>query len=304
MRTKLIRMTNIESVLQKINKVHMPNEKDLEVEIKKELAKGHLFYIQKDENYSIIHGNKVTIKISGNIPKFNKDKVSINVGSKLYSEIVEKALLGLKVGSSENVVINGETIAFTVLKVEELCYPELTDDMVAEKNIEDVKTIEQYKAYYLANKQNEVATSYVQEFLEELIAQSEFAEINEDDVKEVTDQQFYALREHFLQGDMDLETLSEEEWIENFYNPDKYPYYKKIYPDIALLMCVRNKQEFYESLHLEGETAIQTFLVLSQLLAKENPEEFDPTKVLKGEKKLVDEYIEKTKIDLIKKEGR
>lgn len=303
MRTKLISLADTESVLQKINEVHLPNESDLEETIKKELTKGHVFYIQKDENQPITLGNKVTLKISSNISKFNKDKVSINVGSKLYSEIVENALIGLKVGACKTVVINGENAEFTVLKAEELCYPELTNDMVVEKNIEGVKTLAKFKEYYLAKKQSEIVKAYAQACIHELIKQSEFAEMNQLDIKEVIDQQFNVLRERFLHSDLDLETLSQEEWEQNFYNPEKYPYYKKIYPDVALLMGVRNKKEFYDSLYLEGVKAIQIFLVLSQLLEKENPDEFDPTKVFKGEIKLVDEYVEKTKEYLIKKEG-
>lgn len=298
MRTRLISLADTKSVLKNINEVHIPNAGDLEEIITKELTKGHLFYVQKDESQPITLGNKVTLKIWSNISKFNKDKVSINVGSKLYSEVVENALIGLKVGASKTVIINGENVEFTVLKAEDLCYPELTNDMVAEKAIEGVETLEQFKEYFLTQKQNEISKAYAHECIDAFIEQSEFTEIDLLDIKEVTDQQFNVLRERFLHSDMDLDKLSQEEWEHEFYNPEKYPYYKKIYPDVALLMGVRNKKEFYDSLASEGVKAIKTYLVLSQLLAKKNPEEFDPTKVFKGEEKLVDEYVVK-----IKKEG-
>ena len=303
MRTKLIRMADIESVLQKIGTVHIPAQNDLEEAIKKELTKGHLYYIEKDKSHAITSGNKVTLKIASKIAKFNKEKVSINVGTKLYSEVVENALIGLNLGSNKTVEINGETVEFTVLKVEELCYPKLTNDMVADKNIEGIGTVEQYKEYYLLQKQNETVRAFAQACLDEIIKESDFSEIDPLDVKEVTDQQFQVLRERFLQSELDLETMSEEEWIENFYNPEKFPYYIKIYPDIALLMRVRNKQEFYESLYSEGEHAILKYLVLSHILQKEKEDEFDPTKVLKAESKLMDAYVENTKEYLMKKEG-
>lgn len=303
MLTKLIRMADTDSVMQKIKKVQVPTDVDLKDAIIKELTKGYLFYTQKEESQPITIGNKVTLKIASNIPKFNKDKVSINVGSRLYSEIVENALIGLKVGATETVVISGEKIEFTVLKTEELCYPEPTNDMVAEKNIEGIETVKQFKEYYLAQKQSEIVNAYAQACLDELIEQSEFTEINQLDIKEVIDQQFNVLRERFLHSELDLEKLSEEEWIQNFYNPDKYPFYKKIYPDIALLMRVRNKKEFYDSLYTEGVNAIRIYLVLSHFFGKENSDEFNPTKSFQGERKLMDEYVQKIKEYLIQKEG-
>lgn len=302
MRTKLIRMTDTEIVLQKINKVHVPKESDLEEIIVKELTKGHVFYIPKEESQPITPGNKVTLSITSGIPKFNKDKVSIRVGSKLYSEILENVLIGLKVGACKTVVINGEKAEFTVLKVEELCYPELSNDMVLEKDIEGINTVEQFKEYYLAQKQSETIKAYAQVCLDQMIEQSKFTEIDPLDVKEVTDQQFNVLRERFLHSQLDLENLTEEEWTKEFYDPTKYPYYKKIYPDIALLMRVRNKNEFYESLYLESVNAIQVYLILSQLLQKKNPDDFDPSKVFKGERKLMDEYVVKTR-EYLMKEG-
>ncbi len=303
MRTQLIHIADTEAILRKIEEVHMPQEKELEALIKKELTKGHLFYVEKDESQSIKHGNKATLKIASNIPKFNKDKVSINVGSKLYSEIVENALIGLKVGESSTVVINNETVEFTVLKIEELFYPELTNDMVMKKEIEGIKTIEEYKDYYLAQKQNETVEACAKVCLDDLIIQSEFTEIDPLDVKEVTDQQFNVLRERFLHSDMDIEKLTDEEWMDDLYEPEKYPYYKKIYPDIAMLMGVKNKKEFYDSLYSEGVDAIRTFLVLGHFLKKEDMEEYNPTKVYRGERKLVDEYVEKIRECMMKKEG-
>lgn len=106
----------------------------------------------------------------------------LEVGSKTFIPGFEEQLVGLKSGDAKDVVVTfpenyqaenlaGKEVTFKVVvhEVKTKVVPDLTDEIVAELNIENVKTVAEYKEHVKATLEEEKATKYENHIVEQVI---------------------------------------------------------------------------------------------------------------------------------------
>lgn len=276
MKTKLYRLADVQPILCDVDKSRIPSAADIEPKVIKTLTIGLTTYVPLAEGTPICCGDKVAIRIKSALPRFNKEKISITVGSGLYNETVEEALMGMCVGDTATVIAKGENAVFTVLSANRISYPELTDEMVENQKIDGVHTVGEYNAHVLGIEQRSVVGDIVDEMVEQLIGRSEMSPIDSEDIS-MSLQAFYeSIRQHYLRIHVDVDELPAEDWPKVF--------------------GVQNKEELFKGMLSYGSEKVMPICLIScALLDKPCEGDYDPTingqadAILK--KELVEEYL-------------
>lgn len=301
MRTKLIHLADMDTIMGAAELSCVPTEKSVNEAVKTELTRGRVFYVSCDNGEPVGRGDRVTLRVSSSLPKFNREEVKLSVGSGLYHSDLEEKLTGMKVGGSGEITIKGEPVAFTVLRSERRQCPELTDEMARSQGIEGVETLAQYEAYMMDKAREQCAAALARSLLEQAVARSEFSDIHPADIQAASDLQYKKMRDRFLQTGTDLDALSPEEWERDLYAPKAAPYMAKYSPDNAKLASVPNKRAYYDLIRPESIQAIQYALVLCAVLRKADAEAYDPTVRLAAEAPLVAEFTEQVRKRFVEK---
>ena len=145
------------------------------------------FLTIEDCDDEIKTGDIVALKIDSDDSFVQSECERLSVGKGFFSEDVEKELIGKKQGDTFNACLNDSKAEITVLWVKRRMVPELTDEMAAKMDVEDVTTREEYVDYVTAEleseekekKQNAIWLMVSKKLLEE----SEF-EVDEKEVEE------------------------------------------------------------------------------------------------------------------------
>lgn len=110
-------------------------------------------------------------------------ETQISVGRNFLDTETERQLLGHRAGETAEMPVKGVLRQVTVLSVKRRIAPALTDAMVAELGIPDVKTVEEYAAALknglieeAKDERNRILADYVEK---QVLAKSVFAPINE-----------------------------------------------------------------------------------------------------------------------------
>lgn len=274
MKTKLYKLADVQPILCEVDKFRIPSVEDIEKKILKTLTIGFTNYVPLAKGDPICYGDKVMIRITSVLPKFNKEKISITVGSRLYDETIEDTLVGMYIGETSTVITNGESAMFTIISANRISYPELTDEMVKNQNIDGIYTVEEYSDYVLGIEQRAVVGDIVDEIVEQLIGCSEVSSIDWDDIS-MSLQMFYeSIRQHYLLIHVDVDELPSEDWPKVF--------------------GVQNKSELFKGMLFYGaEKVIPICLIYCALLGKPCEGEYDPTINGHAEAILRKELVEK-----------
>ena len=283
MRTKLLSVPDWNSLLREIGWNDAPTAADIENRIVKELTRGKITFVDA-ETAPIENGFRVTLHTESVLPKFNKEKVTVTVGSGLYDRTVEDRLLDMCVGDSAQVTVKDEPVCFTVLKTEKKHIPVLTDEMVRELSIEGVDALPKYRAYMARKIKTTYASKLLEQLLEQLIQASVFSETDEEDVKKVIDLEYTPLNARF-----GLDKLTPEEWKNDLGRTELKAYYEQIYPDVAIVFGTSGKESFYD---VRREPAIRTIrecLIMDDCLGLD----VDPTEDPNAKKTLVEAFTKR-----------
>lgn len=283
MKTKLYRLEDVQPILCKVDRSRIPSAEDLELKVKKQLTAGLTTCVPIAEGVPICHDDKVTLRITSVLPRFNRERIALTVGSGLYDKTVERELVGMCVGETANIIVRGEKAVFTVLNAERISYPELTDDMAHNQKIEGIHTVDAYKAYILDISQKYVVGDIVDEIVEQLIDSSEMSPIDSDDIEMSLEAFYESIRQHYLLIHFDVNELPADEWPKVFGAP--------------------NKEEFFRGMLAKGyEKIIPECLIYCALLGKPCEGSFDPTVNGQAEIPLRRELVEKYQKILVKEE--
>ena len=267
MKTKLYTLPDWKKTLQETGWEDAPKDKDIENAVIQELSRGKVFFAEDTSGSPVKNGDRVTLKIKSALPKYNKEKVVINVGSGLFDKKLEELLCGMKTGGCGELIVKGEKVAFTILKTEKKQYPVLTDELVREQKLEGIKTLAEYRSYLEKKIKSEYAVKLINRLLERLESEARMDEPDEDDIIKVIDLEYEPLRKRFS-----LDDMSGKEWKENFGKQELKVFYEQIYPDIAKLFGTTGKESYYESRNETAKQTIRSCLILNEILkADEDP---------------------------------
>ena len=283
MRTKLISVPDWNSLLREIGWNDAPTAADIENRVIRELTRGKVTFVDA-ENAPVENGFRVTLHTESALPKFNKEKVTVTVGSGLYDRTVEERLLNMRAGDSAQVTVRGEEVRFTVLKAEQKHVPALTDEMVGELSVEGIGTLSAYRAYMARKIKTAYASKVLEQLLEQLISASVFSETEEVDTEKVIDLEYAPLNARF-----GLDKLTPEEWKRDFSRTELKAYYEQIYPDVAIVFGTTGKESFYEVRREPATRTIRECLVMNACLGAD----IDPTEDPNAKKTLTEAFTDK-----------
>lgn len=104
-------------------------------------------FAAKGDAADIAPEDMVTISCSSENPKFQKEHITIRVGLGLYSKELEEKLVCMPVGETKTFTVGQDFVTVTVEKSMREIIPKLTDEMVSNSGISDIKTVEDACAY-------------------------------------------------------------------------------------------------------------------------------------------------------------
>ncbi|MDE6879791.1 MAG: hypothetical protein K2P20_00355 [Oscillospiraceae bacterium] len=279
MKTRLYSLPDWKAVLRDTGWADAPTRDDVERAVLRELTRGKTSFAGQAPDFPIEKGCRVTLRTESVLPKFNKERTVVTVGSGLYDPSVEAQLCGMTEGSQGRTMVRGEAVSFTVTKVEKKIFPALTDELVEGLQLEGVSTLAGYRRYMEDKMRREYAAGLARKMVEQLLAAAQMAPPAQEDVRRVIDLEYAPLRERFS-----LDTMSPNEWEEAFGKVELKGFFAQIYPDIALLFGTTGKESYYASREEAAADTIRACLVLRHILA----DEADPTEDPQAEHKLME----------------
>lgn len=279
MKTRLYSLPDWKAVLRDTGWADAPTQDDVEKAVLRELTRGKTSFAGQAPGFPIEKGCRVTLRTESALPKFNKEKTVVTVGSGLYDPSIEAQLCGMTAGSQGRTTVGEEAVSFTVTKVEKKIFPALTNELVEGLQLEGVSTLAGYRRYMEDKMRREYAAGLARKMVEQLLAAAQMAPPAQEDVRRVIDLEYAPLRERFS-----LDTMSPNEWEEAFGKVELKGFFAQIYPDIALLFGTTGKESYYASREEAAVDTIRACLVLRHILA----DEADPTEDPQAEHKLME----------------
>jgi len=274
MKTTLYSIPNWQELARRIGWEDAPRQAEVNAAMQKELSRGHMSFEEQPQNTPVEKGFRVTLKTESVLPKYNKEKTTINVGTNLYDPGIEALLIGMTLGQTAETTAKGEKVSFTVTKVEKKVYPRLTDELVQQLQLENLSTLDAYRAYMTEKLRRDYAISLGNRILESVSAEANMEELSEEDIKAAQDREYEPLAYRFQ-----LEGMSDEEWAKAFGNESFREVYAVAYPDIAVIFGTTDKKSFYESRREAAEGWVHDCVLLRAML-EEQSDACDPTVTL------------------------
>lgn len=276
MKTRLYSLPDWQEILREFGWADAPSDNDVEKAIQNELTRGKVTFMEEAPEMPIEKGCRVTVRTESALPKFNKEKTVITIGTGLYDRTVEAQLCGMKTGETSRTMVRGEAVTVTVLKVEKQQLPALTDELVRELQLDGLNDLPSYRSYMDRKIKTEYGTEMTRRIVERLVAGARMDQPAEEDILRVIDLEYEPLRARFS-----LDSLDPETW-KNDFRAELGKYYGQIYPEIASIFGTTSKESYYESRRESAIQTIQKCLVLNAALS----EQADPTEDSKAEEKL------------------
>ncbi|MBQ1681637.1 MAG: hypothetical protein II067_05410 [Agathobacter sp.] len=152
---------------------------------------------------SIEKGDIVTLKVESAIARYNKQMVPVTVGSYMYSEELEKQLIGMKKGECKTLTADGEAVETTVLSITRTIFPEPTDEAVRAyvadiDELNHVQSISELISYlnetHLEEEKVNAKFEAIDEVIEYVLTHSDF-DFDEDEIQAEFDAQMESFRE-------------------------------------------------------------------------------------------------------------
>lgn len=132
--------------------------------------------IQADD---VAEDDMVSICCQSENPRFQKERIVVRSGLGLYSKELEEAIVGMKVGESRNINVQGSDVCVTVLSSERQLVPPLTDSLAAHSGIEGIKNAEDAREYCRFKQYDDVLEECFDEaysfFSKELLGRCRFS---------------------------------------------------------------------------------------------------------------------------------
>ncbi|MBR6473162.1 MAG: hypothetical protein IKS99_05520 [Firmicutes bacterium] len=115
--------------------------------MKKDIERIFKAFGKKEEGEYVEEGDMIVITCRSEIPKFNKNNITVPVGKGLFSKELEEKLLGVKAGEAFITKVDGKEVTGTVDRIVRIILPELTDENVAALRMEGITTVTDLKRY-------------------------------------------------------------------------------------------------------------------------------------------------------------
>ncbi len=157
----------------------------------------------------------VTLTCTSENPRFNKEHITVRVGTGLFSKELENQLIGRKIGQTGLVTVKEQPVNVTVEAIRREKLPEVDDALAARCGDPYIQTAEDIRAYCRGRQFDDVLEQPLDDafpyLMRKVIEKSEFALDPEEKTfsQELTIRQFAG--SSMLEG-RDLDSMEEEEF--------------------------------------------------------------------------------------------
>lgn len=128
-----------------------------EEELQKELMKYCIRYGTMEKAETVAEGDIVSLRLQGSSPRFMKEAVQVRVGKGLLNRELEQKLLGLPLGQTADLSVDGEAVQVTVLEIRRRIPAPLEDAAVASWGLEGIADVEALRRHIVNSARNQYA---------------------------------------------------------------------------------------------------------------------------------------------------
>lgn len=195
----------------------IPGEAELKELARKGVVKDHLVLAPLPEGARAEEGDTLTLRTVSELPKFNKDRVTVTIGRGLYDKGLEEALVGKAAGETCQVLVKEKPVTATVLEIKRKIAPEPTDEMVEAMGEKDyrgnlIRTCAEYEKFICAGKTYEAVGHVGYFMMGELIKDYPLTEYREEDLKALGNLERVSFHKLYLEEQgIDICKLTKEE---------------------------------------------------------------------------------------------
>jgi len=180
MRSYLTKPFSLEEEFKKLDLSSIPSGQEIREAARWRLAKGYITLADLSEDEALQKGDSVQLRVESSMPRFNKERVTVDLGSGLYDKALEAGVVGRHVGDSGSVATRGAEVKYTVLSARRKSVPEPTDEMAEAQGWEGVHTVAEFTKRLGDDLQSMAITGLLDRFQEHLADMAEIHVAPED----------------------------------------------------------------------------------------------------------------------------
>lgn len=198
----------------------IPSEAELKELARKGVVKDQLILVPLPEGSCAEPGDTLTLHTVSELPKFNKERVTVSIGRGLYDKGLEAVLVGKKAGESCTVTVKDKPVTATILEIKRKTAPEPTDEMVEAMQEKDyqgniIHTYAEYEAFICEGRIMGDLADINYYMMEAIIKDYPITEFSEEDIQILSDLERKMFHKLFLEEKgIDLYQMSKEEMQE------------------------------------------------------------------------------------------
>lgn len=120
------------------------------------IQKKHRQLVEVDD---VQHGDSVTLNLTSEEKKYNRENLTISIGSGLFSKELEEQLIGRRSQETTALNVQGYQVNIQIVRVVRSIVPPWTDAMATEEQIDGISTLEELKAHIKKQIRDKVVSS-------------------------------------------------------------------------------------------------------------------------------------------------
>ena len=184
-------------------------------QVEAELRRIALPYVRWESVAEAAAGDLAVCRMRSELPRFERPKLKLMLGSGMFRREIEEAAVGMKPGEEKTVTLPEGPVQLTLLEVSRQTVPEPDDGMVRALGLDGIGTVEEYRAHLREKLRLDAAKELSREPLEQLICAvldgSEFV-LYPEDWRRIVRQRLDRSRVLFRQEGIEMERAAPEDF--------------------------------------------------------------------------------------------
>ncbi|MDE6880288.1 MAG: hypothetical protein K2P20_02895 [Oscillospiraceae bacterium] len=210
MKSKFVLLNDYRSIVPDIQ-AFAPDEEALD----RELQRLTNPYIRWEVGSAVSAGDQVVCCLVSDCPRFHKENVRFVAGSGMFQKELEALSIGMSVGETREAQLPEGRVTLTVQSVMNRVVPAVSNEMVEKLGLENIHTVEDYRAYLLGQQKEsafqKAAYEPEQRLMETVITGSEFV-LYKEDWAALVNRELERCRELFRQEGIVMEEATAEQF--------------------------------------------------------------------------------------------
>lgn len=265
----------------------IPTDAELKELARKSIVREQLVLAALPEQETAKEGDTAVLKTVSELPKFNKDRVTVTLGRGLYDKGLESALIGHKAGDSAELTVQDRPVRATILELKRKQAPDPTDEMVMELRVKDQKgnlicTVADYEAHIHNEKIMSTLAAVNFYVLGSILKDYPITDYNEEDIRILGQLERASLSNMLREQGIDPEIQVPKDWEDkmNIHSMDEFIekrrdwYQMKIQQSYVMLNILslpcEGKNDPLDHYEVMSELQLQVFDKIREALERRN----------------------------------